>query len=52
MTLSIATLQKDRPMDPAGVGGSVLSSLLLLLASSQAALLLFALRRKFRRASI
>lgn len=52
LTLSIVTLQKDRPMDPVGVSGSLLSSLLLLLAPAQAALLLFALRRRFRRASI
>lgn len=52
MTLSIATLQKERPLEPLGTGGSLLASALLLTASAQAALLLFALRRRFRRASI
>lgn len=52
MTLSIVTLQKDKPMEPSGVGGTLLASFLLLLVPAQAALLLFALRRKFRRASI
>lgn len=52
LTLSIATLQKDRPMDPAGIEGVLVSSALLLAVPAQAALLLFALRRRFRRASI
>lgn len=52
MTLSIATLQKERPVEPEGTTGSLLASALLLTASAQAALLLFALRRRFRRASI
>ncbi|MGD9582941.1 MAG: pentapeptide repeat-containing protein [Lysobacterales bacterium] len=52
LTMSVVTLQKDRPMDPEGVSGSFLASLLIILAPAQAALLLFALRRKFRRSSI
>ena len=52
LTLSIVTLQKDRLFDPQGLAGTFLTSLLLLLAPAQAALLLFALRRRFRRASI
>lgn len=52
LTLSIVTLQKDRPFDPVGLPGTMLSSILLLLIPAQAALLLFALRRRFRRASI
>lgn len=52
MTVSIATLQKERPLEPEGTTGSLLASALLLTASAQAALLLFALRRRFRRASI
>lgn len=52
MTLSIATLQKDRQADPEGDGGAILSSALIIFASAQTALVLFALRRKFRRASI
>lgn len=52
MTLSIASLQKERPMEPVGTIGAVLISFLQILAPLQAAMLLFALRRKFRRASV
>lgn len=52
LTLSIATLQKERPLEPAGLSGAVLSSLLVLFIPAQAALLLLALRRKFRRAGV
>lgn len=52
MTLAISTLQKDRPSSPEGLAGSVLTSVLVVMSSAQAALLLFAVRRKFRRASI
>ena len=51
-TLSIVTLQKERPADPVGVRGSVIVSLLSMFASAQATLFVFALRRRFRRASI
>lgn len=50
--LSIATLQKDKPMQPAGIGGAFWATLLQILAPAQATLLVFSLRRRFRRASI
>ncbi|WP_257385534.1 hypothetical protein [Tahibacter caeni] len=52
MTLSIATLQKERYADPSGATGSILSTALLVVVSAQLALLLFAVRRRFRRASV
>ncbi|HWU52666.1 MAG TPA: hypothetical protein VN153_07595 [Tahibacter sp.] len=52
MTLSIATLQKERHADPSGATGSILSTAVLVVVSAQLALLLFAIRRRFRRASV
>lgn len=52
LTLTIVTLQKDRPAELDGTYGALMASLLLILVPAQAALLLFALRRRFRRASI
>lgn len=52
LTFAVVTLQKERPLDPVGLSGSMISSVLTVLAPAQAALMLFALRRKFRRASI
>ncbi|MDX2219371.1 MAG: hypothetical protein SF172_10140 [Burkholderiales bacterium] len=52
MTLAIVTLQKDRHAQPVGATGSALASIAIVLVAGQTALLVFALRRRFRRASI
>ena len=49
LTLSIATMQRDRPYEPVGDWSHALGSLALLLIASQAALVLLAVRRRFRR---
>ena len=49
--LEIATLQKDQLFVPAGLGGRMLRALIPIAAAGQVALIVFALRRRFRRAT-
>jgi hypothetical protein len=51
LTISIASLQKEKPAVPDGAGGSILASTAALTLTGQGALLLLALRRRFRRSS-
>jgi hypothetical protein len=51
LTISIASLQKEKPAVPLGASGSILASTAAVTLTAQTALLLLALRRRFRRST-